>query len=62
MRAALAFSHSDGKSLFGIHDLNKISKGLHNEIPQSLIKQTLILSGQWDLFGSKLWIICKMSF
>ena len=54
------FFHSDENAPFVKHDLNMISQGLHNEMPQSLITRTLSFSGPWDLLGSKRWIILKM--
>ena len=57
----LGFFHSDGNSPFIIQDLKIISKGLHNDLPQILIIQILILSGPCALFGFKFWIIFKIS-
>ena len=57
----LAFFISDGNSPFTIQNLKIISKGLHNELPQILIKQRFILSRPCALFGFKFWIIFKIS-
>ena len=59
---ALPLFHSDENSLFTIQDLKIIFVGLHNELPQVLIKQILILSGPCALFGFKFWVIFKISY
>ena len=54
MGMTLVFFHSDGNSLFAIHDLNMISKGWHIEILQ------IILSGVWGLLDLSFKLFPKM--